>query len=274
MKKTVYVVNNDVNYNYIMNKIIKQEKQTQFTIKETNYTKTVITPHMNYLFNSDGKEDKKLLLLINLVKSDSKKYLKNNNVPLLSENLVKWYYFNDFTFKNTKDKNFEGWQMDLNSAYWNLAIKNKIVQQKTFDKWDFFTKDMNIKDRKAMRLRALGTLATVKRVTEYKDGVFTEQEPEYNLKTRNLYLNICNSISEIMLEIQKACNIPYFYWDMFVLNDYNQVQKVDKILKGYGLEASIKSDNFTIVKSENHNFIYSELKNHSYPIKNSEVIYS
>ena len=274
MKKTYYIENTEENYNYVLEKLINQEKLTQFLIKETNYTKSVITNHFNYIFNDNGKNDMELLKLINKVKSDSNKYAKNNNIEPIKSDAIKWYYFDDFVFKNTKEHTFSGFQMDLNSAYWSLAVKRGIITNKTFAYWDETTKGKTDKERKSIRLKALGSLATVKRITMYEKGAYKELEPEYNKANRNLYLDICDSVSNLMLDIQKKVGCSYFYWDMFILQNIKQVDAINELLQTYGIKAKVIKDNFKIVKSENHNFIYSEKKNYSYPIKQEEIIYN
>ena len=99
-------------------------------------------------------------------------------------------------------------KVDLNEAYWRKAIQLGIISQETeqaFLDHKFETK----KDRKYCRLKALGALATIKRVKAYKyglpdliyvdkNGIKTNEKLKVNMPLRELYMAICEQVSNDM----------------------------------------------------------------------------
>lgn len=270
-----YLKNNETNFDFVIQQLIEVKKLKQFTIKETSYTKTILTNNNTFIFNDTGKADTDMLRLINLVKNDANKYLKTHT----TQNYIKeknkkfvtfdFYYFNDINFNNNY---FEGYQLDLNSAYWHIAEQYGIITKKTVDIWESITKKYNKKAKKLMRLKALGTLATKKLVTEYNNGKFELKNIEQNFKTTNLYMFICHTTANIMKRLVNRYKLPYYYWDMCIVQNSEQLKSIEIELKNEGIGYKLETDTFEIVKGTKLSYIYSHLKNYNYPINKKHIL--
>ena len=275
-KKTRYVKHQkptidgiEDNYQTYIGKLNRRKQA--FKIMSTRYSKVVVTDDKRLIFNATGERDSQTLKLINMVRSDVKKYIENNDIEQYNSADVAWYYYND-VYGNLKLKG-DVLKIDLTAAYWTHAINIGVISDKT--EAYFEAADLDKKEKKYLRLKALGSLATVKRVSEWKDGKEVSRDEKIDIANRNVYLKICDYVAETLKEITVLYGI-YSYWDcVFVQDDDNAAFKLEQIEHFFnvkGFKFTVEKDSYEIVKSRLNPYIKTT-KVDFYPIKADDIIY-
>jgi hypothetical protein len=98
------------------------------------------------------------------------------------------------------------YEIDINAAYWDTALKLGIINDKLYKK--------GLKMHKKTRLAALGSLAKRTKVFSF-DGKSMPRKPE-DEKTKDteyLWFKICEKLGETMYRAEQACGDDFlFYW--------------------------------------------------------------
>lgn len=210
-KKSLYIP-----MEYFHQEFTKLKKYKEdFELVSTTYTKKITTKECNMFFNEDGKEDKKQLLLISAVRNDAAKFLaKNKNAPI-NESNTDFFNLLDIIRSNEVIK-----KIDLRSAYWIYAMKLGVVSEQTNLKFIQWYKNKVPDFAKNARLKALGALATTKRIDVYEEGRLVKTLPIETQPTKDLYMEICNGIDRLMKDLNynvEGCK--YYYWDCMFVDD-------------------------------------------------------
>lgn len=264
----VYYVNTDNNFNYVLNKLINSKRT--FTVNETKYTRVIKLNKKRIIFNLTGKAEKESLRLLNKVKTDAGKFLDGVKLSPIKSNRIKWYYYNDL--KGIERPHGECLKLDLNSAYWTTAQKMEIVAPETLDYYDGIIKDKDDKVKKHLRLKALGSLATIKKIFEYKNGELIKQDIIVNEQLRNLYLHICNHVSVLMNDMLINNNLVYYYWDCIFIDNNKALKSVKEYLRDNGYNFHFDTDVYQIFKGAYLSYLETQLKGIRYPIDRLHII--
>ncbi len=226
-KKTKIVYRKVDDYELYLESLVKD--RASFIVHKTSFTRKIKEGGLTTIFNKEGDSDFNVLSLINMVKEDAKNYLKNVGVPDFDKEDIFWSSLTEKPPLTLVTK------VDIRGAYWEFALKNKIISKETNEYLKIHF-DKNEKLKQA-RLKALGSLATRKEIINYINGEIIEPENfedkyEVNEETRKLYIYICKGIDSLMREI--AYGIPgafFYYWDC-IFTDHNTTKEVvDFILK-------------------------------------------
>jgi len=207
-----------------------KRKKMDFELVTTSYTKKIITKNEVMFFNDEGDNDNKVLLLISAVRNDAKNFLKKSNIEDVAN--IETDFFNLLDIIENDEVIVK---VDLKSAYWEYALKVGIISQKTNEKFLSWYEGIESFYAKQARLKALGSLATSKFTSIYKDGKFAYSMPVHTEKTKAIYMEICNGIDRLM----KDCNINvegcvYYYWDCIFVKKKFEQQVIDYInSRGY-----------------------------------------
>lgn len=197
-----------------------------FTLHKTNYTRKIKFNNLTFVFNNEGESDMKLLSLIGKVRRDALNFIQKNPVPSEQDMCVEFFSLIDRPPTTYITK------VDVRGAYWETAKKLGVITEET----DQYLKNnfSNTKQMKEARLKALGSLATVKLITRYINGV----EEEFSVTkqpTKDLYMYICQCVDKLMRDTAQEINgVFYYYWDCIFADERAEKNVVDYILgRGY-----------------------------------------
>lgn len=220
---------------------LKLNKKT-FTLISTTYTKKILQDKSVAFFNDKGDQDYRLLSLITSVRKDAKAFMDEGG----RIEKTKIDFFNMFEIP-AEDEII--CKIDLTAAYWTYALKRRIIKGETNQKLirlfgvskkkvkqamsDYSpqigrkVKTREVGEFKTARLKALGSLATMKTTTQFERGYRVSEETKEE-PTKEIYMEICRGIDELMKECHRT--VPgciYYYWDcIFVRKEFSR-QVVD-----------------------------------------------
>lgn len=192
------------------------KRGVDFEYIRTSFTKKLKTNHSAIIFNNDGTGDDLILSLINKVRNDATKYLQQNEDKIIDNERI---YFLDMFDLPIGDEIIV--KVDLTSAYWKFAIMEGIVSRETNDFFNATFDERSSKEKKSIRLKALGSLATRKEIETFKNGKSVDWET-IEQPTKRLYMHICRCVDNVMRECKHACDgCIFYYWDcMFVRKQF------------------------------------------------------
>lgn len=253
--KTNYLLLNETNLKSV-SELMRAERD--YVVKITNFTRTFKSKNYKILLNDTGEEDYLMLQMLSKVKRDIQNYKSDKFKKTKSD--IFWYLVNQ---ANVKDYKMRVYKVDLNSAYWAIAIKNGLISEDT----DKFYKDktmfMSDKLKKSYRLKALGMLATKKIIQVYEDNKMVSETIQ-KAETRDIYIAICEEVDIIM---RRFINYAiYYYFDCLFIEDLNTAKFVMQQIKNeYGIDSKYKEDVIYLNFNEIYSFIYSEDIKNVYP---------
>lgn len=280
--------------------IFKQVVKTGLEIKliSTNYTKRlIIKDNQTYMFAEEVLRPE-TLKLINMIRNDAEALRETDfEAPKIQSYEVDFYKFVD---SPDGVNEINGIKIDINEAYWktgkNIGLISeetenylKEIESKLDEDGEFlFTK----KEIKNMKLRSLGSLATIKEERFFKNK--EEYTPEYDdwnqrlqdhekairAKNRFLYLYICETLSNVMSEIVQEFHeyIVYYYWDCLFLKKAIKKEEIFKRIEKAGYKCKIEGVgkfkiNKNILNGGNIIFTNEKGKSKQYAINKEDVIY-
>jgi len=253
------------------------DKEFSFTVYETTHSKTIKSEHFNIFF-SDDMRDFNELALINMTKNDARKYCDLVEVPKTTSKEIEWFYMTpngkEIFDKFKKFDHLEVYKIDLSAAYWNHAMNMNIISQKTINHF-LKNEDHFINGSKPARLKALGSLATRKLVTDYELGR-AKGSPRLvqDEVLRNLYMNVCKEVDDVMkaVALRYDKNCIYYYWDCLFLNAIDlDILEVQKFIKECGFNS--KFDKSIITINSQYDFSVKDVNSGvNYPLKKEQVI--
>ena len=136
-------------------------------IKKGTFTNEIVWGSYSYIFPCMNKKAqvnfKKGMFLFGMVRKDSRRYLKNNEIVLPKK-------YAQIEYRKKLDENLLGKiaGADLNHAYWRIAYKLGILSEQTYVK--------GLDERfKSVRLAALSTMGASKKYQIVKDGKLTDE---------------------------------------------------------------------------------------------------
>lgn len=235
-----------------------KKRQENFEITKTTYTRKItFLNNEEWIFNNEGDTDKATLILIQLVRNDAKRYIKEHGVLVNPKGISFFNMFNVFDDEEVICK------IDLRSAYWNLALQKGIISQQTNLIFEKLAENYDEIFGKSLRLKALGSLATTKLKQIYDKGVlvFEKAYPEI---TKPLYMEICLGVDRIMRKTNEEVEgCVYYYWDCIFVKKKFSEQVVD-FLKNQGYDCSIKETKISYINLGGNGYIISKSDNKIY----------
>lgn len=233
-------------------------------VSKTRYSIKIDFGKKKVFLNKDGNSNGNVFQLINKIKKDCNNYLSGNKINTTKSKDIFWYYYNELSGATDKVTNIA--KIDLKSAYWTKGINIGMISKETNDYFNSLKFD-SVKDKKAARLKALGSLATVKSIEKYIRGVRQKDfnDPVYDEQQRDMYMYICNEVAKDMQTVLYDVNGIYYYWDCIFI-DVNSISRVTEIFKILGYDFSIEIDNAEVILSKYFSYLICEKTGIRYPI--------
>ncbi len=257
MKNTTYF---DLSYYPKMLEKIKKRKET-FELHETTYSRKIKIEKQSYFFNENGKKDDRILMLISNVRRDAKDFLDSGGITRDTN-------INFFNLVQKPESDEICYKIDLRAAYWNYALKRGIISPFTNHMFKELYKGEKNKVTKNARLKALGCLATTKKITPYIKGI-----PDYKNQiikrenTYDLYMEVCRGIDEVIRECCatiKGCY--YYYFDcVFVSNKFSD--EACKYFADKDYDVGIEETKLEIIQHKNNIYICSVYDDKMYMVR-------
>ena len=222
--------------------------------KTVKVTKTKYSIKIDYgkkkvLLNKGGNEGTNVLGLVNRVKRDAKNYIENVEIKKMYSNDIYWSYYNH-NKEVDKLESFDVAKIDLTSAYWTKAINCGLLSKETIDYFEKINfKD--VKDKKGGRLKALGSLATVKSTEVYEYGKRSGEYQELivNENFRSLYMGICNEVANDMKTVLSGVDGIFYYWDCIWVEPQHE-ERVKELFKSMGYNCTVEKHKAFVVKQK------------------------
>ena len=240
-----------------------KEKQS-FEVHDTSFTRIIKTTTTRIIMNEDGTPDFESLKLINKVRSDA------INTTVTRVKPINWYYYNDYN--GNGKMNGEVIKLDLNEAYWAAAQKMEIISEHTHNDFLAMSSGYTKKRKKMLRLRALGALATRKKITTYIDGLKVDSEIVINKQSLQAYKAICGEVDDVLKTALVQFNSLYYYWDCLFINDKKTLGDVKQFIADKGYNFTLNRDIYTIYLSNLINHISLYNRAYRYPINKNDIL--
>lgn len=230
----------DTHFNFYLN------SGKTFTVEATSYTKKIKVGGKSIIFNQDGNSDFVVLALINKVRNDAKKWFKSNALPKFNEQDIFWSRLTE------RPPNTVITKVDINSAYWQCAMRKGIITDHTnqylVDKYE------RTKKQKEARLKAFGSLATKKIITQYTNGEEIDSIIQAQ-PSRQLYMFICQCIDDVMSEICVTTPGAFFYYWDCIFTGNESTEEVINFIKKTGYSSKTEETVQSIMQIGNHKYI-------------------
>ena len=254
-------------YNQVLRQLKKQNES--FELQKTNYTRKIKTEDKDLIFNDKGDEDKKALKLINKVRKDAKEKQNENEKRGVPDNEYERIDF--YKLLEIPNDNVSIMKVDINSAYWNLALKEGIISKETDELFKQLYSKNSRKEAKKARLKALGSLATTKEIRTYFNGEQYKDATEFKTEdTKDLYLHICGAVDELMKEAgMKVSGVFYYYWDCLFMNKEFTNQAIE-FFENKGFDCKTEEDKIEFVELEGKSFIISTKFDKCYMVREED----
>ena len=243
----------------------KQFKRfNKVTVLKTKYSIKIVFGNKKVYLSKGDMGQTNILGLINKVKNDVTKYINKESIETVRGSDIFWYYYNENNDK--KEEKFEVAKIDLTSAYWTKAINNGIISKETQEYFEGLNFS-DIKEKKSARLKAFGSLATVKSTEIYEYGKRSKEfiPPVMNELFRSVYMGICKEVSEDMQQVLGRVNGVYYYWDMIFV-ELDSTNEVGEIFKAMGYNFTIEKDVAEVVESDLISYLYCYKTGVKYPL--------
>jgi len=222
------------------------------TVLKTKYSIKIDYGKKKVFLNKDAEsQGTNVLGLINRVKRDTQNYIDKVGFEKGKANDIFWSYYNDESGMITDDADgFEVAKIDLSSAYWTKAINGGVVgsdTKKYFETMNF----KDVKEKKSARLKALGSLATVKSTEIYEYGKRSKEivPPIVNENFRAIYMGICNEVAKDMQTVLSYFDAVYYYWDCIFV-DPKHIEGVEEMFKNLGYNCTVERHKAKVFKSK------------------------
>lgn len=230
------------------------------TRRETNLTTYLDTPNSSYIHTGNRMQMSDLSFVGQVVKHVRRLDKPNTGI---SNSDISYFKFNDLEyivdFIMSKKRMVE---IDVNSAYWNLAYKLGYISKKIYDKGN----NPDLVSKKT-RLIALGAMASVKKVYTYdiENDMYIYEGIECDEKTRSYFMHIAKELDDIMRDCIDSCisaseysKLFIFYWvDAFFVAETAMLSIMEYFKKHTDLGVKVKLiEKVTYDRSEDKIYIY------------------
>lgn len=188
-----------------------RENKIPFTFTVNNHTYGVSSNYGSY-FCSANKIPMRELHFIKMVRdyvtnSKINKRIKNdfprNKKGQRVYNHIKYFNYHEYKKSVFFDKDI--YEIDINAAYWETALKLTIINE------HLFKHGLNV--QKKTRLAALGSLAKQTKFFKYDGATDMKWDHTDRKRTEYLWYKICEHLGNVMWRAQHACGNNFlFYW--------------------------------------------------------------
>lgn len=244
-------------------------------IKEvsTNYSVRFEIGRRKIMLNETGERNEDIFTLMNECKNDARKYLKSDSPKIVkpSEEIL-WCAVNEY--EDLPKGVYEPiLKIDLSEAYWRKGVLEGIISKKTEKafkslNYSHLKPEEERKQKKLTRLKAFGSLATIKTVKIYKYGKLIDEWIECEKPLRSLYMAICELVANDMQEIITEVGGLYYYWDcLFVRVKDNKENKIVKKIQELGYKCTVEKDNATVIDTGDGLALHCEKSDVEYPLE-------
>lgn len=238
------------------------KKYKTVTVFKTKYSIKIDYGKKKVFLNRGGESGGTSILgLINRVKRDTQNFLDQEKINSTKSNEIFWSYYNDESDLLKKGTEFKVAKMDITSAYWTRGINDKIISKETVEYFNSLHFE-NVKDKKGARLKAFGSLATVKHKEVYNYGKKSTEHipPIMNEQFRSVYMGICNGVAEDMQTVLSHVNGIFYYWDCIFI-DPQYIETVTELFKDLGYNCTIEKHTASVVRSKHISYFCCPDKN-------------
>lgn len=189
--------------NDLKERFIKAERS--FNLVCTSRTKKIITEDGNVFFEDKELRKFKHFYLVNQLKNKilekPELILKYKDESFINPYNVEYFDFNKNLKNLVEDKGSvyefnDVIEIDIVKAYYNALLVLGFIDT------EFYNKCISIP--KADRLRLVGSIATVKTVTEFVEGVKVNEFIEQNSMLRDVWFLICVKVSQAMQTLRQV----------------------------------------------------------------------
>lgn len=222
-----------------------KKKNLPFVLEQTMFSKKIIFEggifRWNAKTNLTGAE-------LNFIKQ-VKEYV-NKNPPSISIDRSKILYLKQGKIKNGALSK-ELFEIDLKSAYWELAYKFKYIST------ELYLKGLDV--RKKVRLMALGNLAKNTMIFEYNGIEFEKPTRRNSVLTENVFFKVSFETDLIMKNlIMLSGNNFLFYWvDAIFIKSEKTKSNLIEYLKDNKINFKVIKLN-KLIKKKNELFAYDD----------------
>ena len=246
------VINIDTSINSLIN------SGQQFTIIETSLSCELICKYGKFYWSENNNLKLHELGFIRQVWN----YAQKLPIPKKVEREKIKY----IDFRRNFNKEINCYEIDLKSAYWEMAFRNGFISKKIYEK------GKSEKISKLARLVALGNLAKVK-YHLFFNGNDYEFQGTTESEMKDMFFKCCLDTSEIMQNLKFLVNENFlFYWvDAIFVNSKDAMMNVCEYLDFQNLPYKVKflpeiicNEKYIEVKQEDEKIkpkIYCKLKN-------------
>jgi hypothetical protein len=159
------------------------------------------------------------------VKRDADNFIHEAGIP--EQKKANYFLFHERFYEEFAEKDY--CQIDLNAAYWVIALQKGYISFDTYKKF---------RDLKKARNMALGSLATKRHVNEYRSGKLIESNT-VTKKTQTIFFDIANTCFNIMLNALKPhAGKTCFMWVDAIFCPEEIAKNVKDSLKNEGFGSS------------------------------------
>lgn len=202
------------------------------TVKSTGYSYRFMTPdNLDYVFTSSNTSNK-FFGLYNQIKTEVRKYEKNNpgTVPELTAGDVRYFHFDNLERVRSKM-----YSVDITAAYPTAAKLLQFISEETYNRV--------MKLDKPDRLRIFGMLAKNETEIIYQGGkivsITTNKNPE-----AKYFFNLCYHVGLNIYEIYLRYNTVSIFWvDCIFTHDRDDAEKINLDLQSFGYTCKIEALN-------------------------------
>lgn len=248
-----------------------KRRRLDFVLEQTSYTKCIKIGDKRLMFNQQGKSDWRTLSLINKVRSDANNYLKHLLICDEQDEIVRDSYINFYKLFEKPTLKQEIIKVDLKSAYWKYALQRGIITEEADNTFKKLYKNEDNKTAKQARLKALGSLATSKRIIEYQNGKPNYETEELLIEpTKPLYLEICRGVDELMRECREEIKgVYYYYWDcIFISKEFSE--DAVEFFKKRNYNVNVDEDSIEYVEHMGNSYIISTKNDKCYMVREED----
>lgn len=236
-------------------------------VTSTNYSVRYEIGNKRIMLNETGERPASTFSLMNDCKNDARRYLKQDLPPVVApQEEILWYCANSYE-DMPQGISEPILKIDLSEAYWRKACQMGIISKKTQKAFKSLL-FASYKEEKLCRLKALGSLATIRTIKIYKKGKLVDEYIECEKPLRNLYLAICELVSQDMQKIITEVGGLYYYWDcVFVRVADNKEQKIVSKIEKLGYKCRVEKDNAVVINNGQCDMLYCEKSEIGYPLE-------
>ena len=206
-----------------------QKRYPELVVKSTGYSYRFSTPDgLDYVFTSSNTSTK-FFALYNKVKTEVKKFEKDNpgKVPELGPEDVLYFHFDNL--HNVTEKMYS---VDITAAYPTTAKILNFVSEDTYLQC--------MKLEKPDRLRIFGMLAKNETEISYRDGKIIEIKNNKNPEAK-YFFNLCFEVGQNIYEVYRKYNSVSIFWvDCIFTNNLQDAENINRDLCKYGYTCKVE----------------------------------